>query len=70
MGYTAAVLLGKSRSSGPSKRNVMSRLVVVVVVVVLIIGALVFLSTVPKQSPTRTIEVDVPQPAPAGGNAH
>jgi hypothetical protein len=48
----------------------MSRLVVVVVVVVLIIGALVFLSTVPKQSPTRTIEVDVPQPAPAGGNAH
>jgi uncharacterized membrane protein len=70
MGYTAAILLGKSRSSGPSKRNVMSRLVVVVVVVVLIIGALVFLSTVPKESPTHTIEVDVPQSAPSGGNAH
>jgi len=30
-----------------------------------VIGALVFISTVPKQQPTRTIEVDIPQ-----GNAH
>ena len=43
----------------------MPRLAVLIVVVVLVIGALVFLSTVPKQQPTRTIEVDVPQ-----GNAH
>ena len=66
MGYTAALPLGKSRSFDPFKRNIMSRLVVLIVVVLLIVGALVFLSTVPKESPTRTIEVDVPQ----GGNAH
>ncbi len=48
----------------------MSRLVVLIVVVLLIVGALVFLSTVPKESPTRTIEVDVPQTATSGGNAH
>jgi len=70
MGYTAAVPLGKSRSSGPFKRNVMSRLVVLIIVVLLIVGALVFLSTVPKESPTRTIEVDVPQGAANSGNAH
>ena len=44
----------------------MSRLVVLVLVVLLIAGALVFLSTVPKKLPTRTIEVEVPQ----GGNAN
>ncbi len=43
----------------------MSRLVVLIVAVLIIVGALVFLSTVPKELPTRTIEVDVPQ----GGNA-
>ena len=43
----------------------MPRIAVLIVVVVLVIGALVFLSTVPKQQPTKTIEVDVPQ-----GNAH
>jgi hypothetical protein len=44
----------------------MSRLVVLIIVMVLIIGALAFLSTVPKQQPTKTIEVEVPTP----GNAH
>ena len=48
----------------------MSRLVVLIVVVVVVIGVLVFLSTVPKESPTRTIEVDVPQGAANSGNAH
>jgi hypothetical protein len=49
----------------------MSRsLVPVVVVALIIIGALFFLSTLPKQRPTHTIEVDVPQGAAAGGNAH
>ena len=43
----------------------MPRFAVLIVVLVLVIGALVFLSTVPKEQPTRTIEVDVPQ-----GNAH
>jgi uncharacterized membrane protein len=45
----------------------MSRLLVLIIVIVLIVGALIFLSTVPKQQPTHTIEVAVPAP---GGNAH
>jgi hypothetical protein len=44
----------------------MPRIAVLIVVLLLVIGALFFLSTVPKQQPTHTIEVDVPQ----GGNAH
>ena len=44
----------------------MPRIAVLIIVLVLLIGALVFLSTVPKQQPTKTIEVVVPQ----GGNAH
>lgn len=44
----------------------MSRLLVLIIVIVVIIGALIFMSTVPKQQPTHTIEVSVP----AGGNAH
>jgi uncharacterized membrane protein len=48
----------------------MSRLVVLIVVVLLIVGALVFLSTVPEEAPTRTIEIDVAQPDSSGGNAH
>jgi hypothetical protein len=43
----------------------MPRIAVLIVIVVLILGALFFLSTGPKEQPTRTIEVDVPQ-----GNAH
>jgi hypothetical protein len=48
----------------------MSRLLVLIIVAVLVIGALFFLSTLPKQRPTHTIEVAVPQGAAAGGNAH
>jgi uncharacterized membrane protein len=48
----------------------MSLLVVLIIIVVLIIGALFFLSSLPRQRPTHTIEVAVPQGAPAGGNAH
>jgi hypothetical protein len=44
----------------------MSRLIVLLVVVIILIGALFFLSTLPKEQPTRQIEVAVPQ----GGNAH
>ena len=44
----------------------MSRLVVLIVIVLILVGALGFLSTVPREAPTRTIDVDVPQ----GGNAH
>jgi uncharacterized membrane protein len=44
----------------------MPRIAVLIIVIVLIVGALVFLSTVPKEQPTRTIEMEVPQ----GGNAH
>ena len=48
----------------------MSRLLVLIIVVVILVGALFFLSTLPKQQPTHTIEVAVPQGAAAGGNAH
>ena len=48
----------------------MPRIAVLIIVLVVIVGALYFLSTVPKQQPTRTIEVEVPQPGPPGGNAH
>ncbi|MGN6847900.1 MAG: hypothetical protein ACTHJK_00250 [Sphingomicrobium sp.] len=48
----------------------MSRLLVLIIVLVIVIGGLIFLSTVPKQQPTHTIEVAVPQGAAAGGNAH
>ena len=44
----------------------MPRIAVLIIILVLLIGALVFLSTVPKQQPTKTIEVEVP----TGGNAH
>jgi hypothetical protein len=44
----------------------MSRLLVLIVVVAIVIGVLVFLSTLPKQQPTHSIEVPVAQ----GGNAH
>jgi hypothetical protein len=44
----------------------MPRIAVLIIVLVLVIGGLVFLSTVPKERPTQTIEVEVPQ----GGNAH
>jgi len=43
----------------------MPKVAVLVIVVVLLIGALLFLSTLPKQQPTHSIEVSVPQ-----GNAH
>jgi hypothetical protein len=41
------------------------RLVVPIIIVLVIIGALFFLSTLPKEQPTKTIEVAVP-----AGNAH
>ncbi|HEY8591601.1 MAG TPA: hypothetical protein VIL42_01915 [Sphingomicrobium sp.] len=43
----------------------MSRTVLLIIVLLLLVGGLFFLSTVPKEQPTRTIEVAVPQ----GGNA-
>jgi hypothetical protein len=48
----------------------MSRLLVLIIVLVVVIGALIYLSTVPRGQPTHTIEVAVPQGATAGGNAH
>jgi hypothetical protein len=38
----------------------MPKFVVLLVVLMLIVGALTFLSTLPKQQPTHTIEVNVP----------
>jgi ABC-type Na+ efflux pump permease subunit len=65
-GYTAASPLGKSAAIIQPKRTAMPRIAILIIILVLIIGALVFLSTVPKERPTRTIEVEVP----TGGNAH
>jgi uncharacterized BrkB/YihY/UPF0761 family membrane protein len=48
----------------------MPRIVPLIIVVVLLIGALFFLSTLPREQPTHQIEVAVPQQAAAGGNAH
>jgi hypothetical protein len=44
----------------------MSRLVVLIILAVIVVGALVFLSTVPSEQPTKTIEVEVPQAGNAG----
>ena len=43
----------------------MSRTAVFIVIVLLLVGGIYVLSTVPKQEPVKTIEIDVPQ----GGNA-
>jgi len=43
----------------------MPRIAVLIIFVLLIVGALYFLSTLPKEQPTKTIEVEVP----SGGNA-
>jgi len=48
----------------------MPRIAVLILLLVVVVGALFFLSTVPKQQPTKTIEVEVPQSGPSGGNAH
>ena len=48
----------------------MPRLLIPIVLVLIVLGALFFLSTLPKEQPTKTIEVAVPQGAGAGGNAH
>jgi len=48
----------------------MPRIAVLIIVLVVIVGALYFLSTVPKQQPTKTIEVEVPSPGASSGNAH
>lgn len=44
----------------------MPRIAVLIVIVLLVLGALAFLSTVPEQQPTKTIEAEVPAP----GNAN
>jgi hypothetical protein len=53
---------------GKSRR--MSRLLLLIIVAVLLIGLLFFLSSLPRQQPTHTIETAVPQGAGPGGNAH
>jgi energy-converting hydrogenase Eha subunit F len=60
--------LAKSPLETLAQAEAMPRIALLIIILVIIIGALVFLSTVPKQQPTRTIEVAVP--ADSGGNAH
>ena len=44
----------------------MSRLVVLILLLLIFVGGLYYLSTVPKEQPARTIEVEVPQGNNAG----
>lgn len=44
----------------------MSRLVLLIVLLLLLAGGAYYLSTVPKETPTKTIEVDVAAPGNAG----
>lgn len=69
-GYTAALKLAKSPCHTHAHTEAMPRIAVLIIVLVIIVGALYFLSTVPKQQPTKTIEVEVAQPGPSAGNAH
>ncbi len=48
----------------------MPRLFIPIVLVLVVLGVLFFLSTLPKEQPTKSIEVAVPHGAGAGGNAH
>ena len=48
----------------------MPRIISPIVLVLVVLGVLFFLSTLPKEQPTKRIEVAVPQGAGAGGNAH
>lgn len=48
----------------------MPRLLIPIVLVLVVLGVLFFLSTLPKEQPTKPIEVQVTQGAGAGGNAH
>lgn len=43
----------------------MSRMTMLIIVLILLAGGIYFLSTMPREQPVKTIEVDVPQ----GGNA-
>jgi hypothetical protein len=49
----------------------MPRSILLIILALLLIGLPFFLSTLPKQQPTHTIETAVPQGGAApGGNAH
>jgi hypothetical protein len=47
----------------------MPRIAVLTVLLLVLAGAMYFLSSVPTERPTSTIEVAVPQPGAPGGNA-
>ena len=61
MEFALSVLAAKGSCGGGIS------LILWIIAAVLVIGALVLLSTLPKQQPTHPIEVAVPAP---GGNAH
>jgi len=48
----------------------MSRLTVLIIILVLLAGALFYFSTVPREQPTHSVEVAVPQGTAEAGNAH
>ncbi len=65
MGYTAPFALGKSPRTASWIRIAMSRLILIIVLIALLGGGAWYLSTLPKEVPTKTIETD----AAAPGNA-
>ena len=68
-GYTAAFQVGKSPRDHTSQAEAMPRIAVLIIVLVLIVGGLCSsCRPLPKEQPTRTIEVEVP--SRPGGNAH
>jgi hypothetical protein len=48
----------------------MPRILIPIVLVLIVLGVLFFLSTLPKEQPTKPIEVQVTPGPGAGGNAH
>jgi hypothetical protein len=65
-GLYSALPPRQKRPNRKDRSQAMPRIAILVIVLVLIIGGLVLLSTLPRERPTQTIQVDVPQPA----NAH
>jgi hypothetical protein len=65
MGYTAPAEVCKSGPIPIFSGTPMSRTAAFIILVLLLAGGIYVLSTVPKQEPVKSIEIDVPQ----SGNA-
>jgi uncharacterized membrane protein len=64
-GYTAGAKVGQKPAMALTRQKKRSPLAPLIVVLVLLLAGLFFLSTLPEEVPTRTIEAEVTQ----AGNA-